>query len=211
MASEHRRDRETAATRLYVRVVEQARLPLYYLAHGVPDTPDGRFDMIAVHAALLLRRLRRDHERTEQLAQTVFDLMFADMDQNLREMGVGDLAVGKRIKRMAQGFYGRLAAYEAGLADPSDRLLKDALLRNVYRHGAPGVGQLDGLATYVRHQGEWLDAISTERLCGGALDFAPAEAAVGQADARAWGPGATDPAADPATDPSTDRATDRAR
>lgn len=193
MANEHRRDREAAATTLYVRVVEQARQPLYYLAYGVPDTPDGRFDMIAVHAALLLRRLRRDHERTEQLAQAVFDLMFADMDQNLREMGVGDLAVGKRIKRMAQGFYGRIAAYDAGLADPSDRLLKDALMRNVYRHGAPAEDQIAGLATYVRRQGDWLDGISAERLCVGALQFAPTDAGDGQSDAQAANYASIDP------------------
>lgn len=179
MANEPRRNIETAATKLYARVVDQARQPLYYLEFGVPDTPDGRFDMVALHAALLLRRLRRDHERTEQLAQAFFDIMFADMDQNLREMGVGDLAVGKRIKRMAQGFYGRLAAYEAGLADPSDRLLKEGLQRNVYRHGAASDGQLAGLAAYVRRQADGLDRLSADRLCAGALDFAPLVADAG--------------------------------
>lgn len=182
MASENRRSIETAATNLYSRVVVQARQPLHYLTFDVPDTPDGRFDMIALHAALLLRRLRREHQRTETLAQALFDLMFADMDQNLREMGVGDLAVGKRIKRMAQGFYGRLAAYDAGLADPSDRLLKDALQRNVYRHGAAPDDALAGLAHYVRRQAEWLDQIATERLCAGILEFAPVDDDEGRAD-----------------------------
>lgn len=185
MASHHRRETEAAATQLYVRVVGQARQPMYYLSYGVPDTPDGRFDMIALHAALLLRRLRRDHDRTEHLAQAVFDLMFADMDQNLREMGVGDLAVGKRIKRMAQGLYGRIAAYDAGLADCSDRLLREALLRNVYRHGAPSDDELTRMAAYVRRQSEWLDRAETERLMVGAVDFAPVGAAGGRIDDHA--------------------------
>ncbi len=129
--------------------------------------------MIALHASLLLRRLRRDHDRTEALSQTFFDLMFADMDQNLREMGVGDLAVGKRIKRMAQGFYGRLAAYEAGLAETSDGLLKEGLQRNVYRHGAALEAELAGLAAYVRKQAVALDHVSAERLCAGTLEFEP--------------------------------------
>lgn len=185
MANAHRRSIERAASKLYIRVVEQARRPYHYLDLGVPDTPDGRFDMIALHAALLLRRLRQAHDRTEELAQAVFDLMFADMDQNLREMGVGDLAVGKRIKRMAQGFYGRLAAYDAGLADPSDRLLKDSLQRNVYRHGAADEVALTKLAAYVRRQAEWLDRTDTDGLCAGGVSFAPNTTVAEKANADA--------------------------
>lgn len=184
MTKPDRRSIEAAAAKLYVRVVEQARRPQFYLSLGVPDTPDGRFDMIAVHAALLLRRLRRDHGRTERLAQVFFDLMFADMDQNLREMGVGDLAVGKRIKRMAQGFYGRLAAYETGLADSSDALLAEALKRNVYRHRPAAPEQVSRLAAYVRRQAERLDGASTEALRAGAVTFALPNSPHAQADER---------------------------
>lgn len=181
MASAHKRSIEAAAAKLYVGVVEQARQPFFYLKLGVPDTPDGRFDLIALHAALLLRRLRRERERTEALSQAVFDLMFADMDQNLREMGVGDLAVGKRIKAMAQGFYGRLAAYDVGLAAPGHDVLADALARNVYRHRGPGEGDPAGLAAYMRRQAETLEAQPVETLMAGAVAFDPpgAEAEVG--------------------------------
>jgi cytochrome b pre-mRNA-processing protein 3 len=172
LASAHKRAIEAAAAGLYVRVVEQARQPLFYLGLGVPDTPDGRFDMIALHAALLLRRLRRERERTEAVSQAVFDLMFADMDQNLREMGVGDLAVGKRIKAMAQGFYGRLAAYDVGLAAEGDEVLADALARNVFRHRPPGEGDARGLAAYMRRQTEALDAQPVEALLAGDVHFA---------------------------------------
>lgn len=171
MASSQKRSIEAAANTLYVRVVEQARQPFFYLHLGVPDTPDGRFDMIALHAALLLRRLRRERERTEAVSQAVFDLMFADMDQNLREMGVGDLAVGKRIKAMAQGFYGRLAAYDVGLAASGDDVLADALARNVYRHRGPGEGDPAGLAGYMRRQSRRLDAQPIDALLAGEVVF----------------------------------------
>ena len=101
-----------SADQLYRRLVRQARDPVFYLHLGVPDTPDGRFDMIILHAFLVIRRLKAEHERTVGLAQAIFDLMFADMDQNLREMGVGDLGVSKRIKGMAEACYGRTVAYE---------------------------------------------------------------------------------------------------
>jgi cytochrome b pre-mRNA-processing protein 3 len=187
LVSAHKRAIDAAATGLYLRVVEQARQPLFYLDLGVPDTPDGRFDMIALHAALLLRRLRRDRERSEAVSQAVFDLMFADMDQNLREMGVGDLAVGKRIKAMAQGFYGRLAAYDVGLAAAGDEVLADALARNVFRHRPPGEGDAPGLAAYMRRQADGLDAQPVEALLAGDVVFAPpggAEEVEGHANGR---------------------------
>lgn len=189
MATAQKRSIEAAATKLYVRVVEQARRPLFYLDLGVPDTPDGRFDMIALHAALLLRRLRRDRERTEAVSQAVFDLMFADMDQNLREMGVGDLAVGKRIKAMAQGFYGRIAAYNVGLAAAGNEVLADALARNVFRHRKAGEGDAAGLAAYMRLQAERLDAQPVEALMAGDVAFDP-PGAVEKAGDHATGGGA---------------------
>ena len=106
-----------ASHALYNRVVEQARRPAFYTTCGVPDTLDGRFDMIVLHAFLLFHRLKLDHPRSADLSQSVFDLMFADMDRSLREMGAGDLGVGKKVKTMVRACYGRIAAYEAGLAD----------------------------------------------------------------------------------------------
>ncbi len=80
------KDFNETARKIYAALVEQARQPAFYLSCGVPDTPDGRFDMILLHAVLVLRRLKRDHDKTADLSQAVFYLMFADMDQNLREM-----------------------------------------------------------------------------------------------------------------------------
>ncbi len=166
------RVRETART-LYITVVEQARRPGFYRDCGVPDTVDGRFDMIAMHAFLLLRRLRRDHGQTADLAQALFDLMFADMDQNLREMGVGDLGVGRRIKTMAKAFYGRLGAYEAGLAG-DDQALADALRRNLFRKTNPQEGDVAALARYMRREAAALDALGLDRLMAGEVRFGPA-------------------------------------
>lgn len=143
---------------LYAGIVEQARLPAFYAAAGVPDTLDGRFELVSLHAFLLLHRLKREGEAGARLAQVVVDAMFADMDAALREIGVGDLGVPHRVKRMLSGFHGRIAAYEAGLDAPGDGLAA-ALRRNLYgtlaaAEGAgpgprPGPG-VDVMAAYVR-------------------------------------------------------------
>ena len=166
------RVKETAHT-LYIIVVEQARRPGFYRHCGVPDTVDGRFDMIAMHAFLLLRRLKRDHAQTADLAQALFDVMFADMDQNLRQMGVGDLGVAKRIKTMAKAFYGRLAAYEAGLA-AEDATLADALQRHLVRKANPPNGDVAVLVGYMRREAAALDALGLDRMMAGDVGFGPA-------------------------------------
>lgn len=140
---------EDDARAIYEKVVVAARQPSFYLDLGVPDTPDGRFDMISLHAFLVLRRLGRERERTEDLSQAIFDLMFFDMDQNLREMGVGDLGVGRMVKSLATAFYGRAEAYEKGLDAADPKSLAEALERNVYRHGTPEIRRLSALAAYV--------------------------------------------------------------
>lgn len=136
------------AARLYDLAVRRAREPVFYAALAVPDTPDGRFEMIALHVHLVCRRLIAEGDAGGALAQTLFDRMFADMDRNLREMGVGDLAVGKRIKRMAQDYFGRAGAVEAGLQDTGDSL-GEALRRNVYSAAAATDEQVGTLAGYV--------------------------------------------------------------
>lgn len=160
------------ARKIYLSLVEQARQPAFYRSFGVPDTPDGRFDMIVLHAFLLFRRFKRDHKQTETLGQAVFDLMFSDMDQNLREMGVGDLGVGKRIKGMAKGFYGRVDAYEKGLDDTNETLEK-ALKRNLFRKTSPSTTQVSAVRAYMQSQAARLDSIDTESLLAGDLAFDP--------------------------------------
>lgn len=182
-AAFRKRPEAAAADALYRAIVAQARQPGFYTAAAVPDTPDGRFDVIVAHAVLVLRRLHREPESTRDLAQSVFDLMFADMDQNLREMGVGDLAVGKRIKAMAKGFYGRLAAYERALDAHDGAALTAALRRNLYRKTEPDEEAVAVFARYFQREAARLEALPVERLQAGLPEFGPPPGDVrGQSD-----------------------------
>ena len=158
-----------AAHRLYKTIVMQSRTPGFYLEWGVPDTVDGRFDMIALHTFLILHRLKKNHPETSRLNQSLFDVLFADMDQNLREMGVGDLSVGRKIKKMTAVFQGRLIAYENALQTADD--LEGALGRNLYRHVEPDPEHVKSIANYVRSQVEALDKTPTETLTAGEVAF----------------------------------------
>jgi cytochrome b pre-mRNA-processing protein 3 len=125
--------------RVYGALVAQARLPVFYADLGVPDTPAGRYDMIVLHAFLLFERLSGSAEE-RQFAQSVFDAMFTDLDRSLREMGVGDMSVPKKIKAMAEAFYGRVEAYDAACKAGSMALMKDAVARNLFAD-AGGAGE----------------------------------------------------------------------
>jgi cytochrome b pre-mRNA-processing protein 3 len=119
---------------VYGMIVAQARSPEFYRGYGVPDTVTGRFDMIVLHVVLVLRRLRglSASANLPPLGQQIFDRFCQDMDDNFREMGVGDLAVPKEMQRVAEAFYGRAAVYEAALGDDDGSELARALARNVY-------------------------------------------------------------------------------
>lgn len=142
---------KNAAADLYDLVVKQARQPAFYLKADVPDTVDGRFEMVALHAFLVMRRLKREGDRGQTLSQSLFDRMFADMDHSIRELGVGDLSVGKRIKAMAQVFYGRVVAYEEALDEGDVEKLKEALARNHYGtlESSPSDKVLTEVARYI--------------------------------------------------------------
>src|SRR5689334_15586398 len=140
-----------AARLAYQRVVEQARRPGFFTAIRVPDTLDGRFELICLHAFLYLHRLKHERPPAAPLGQAFFDVMFADFDRSLREMGTGDLSVGREVKRMAEAFYGRIAAYEAGLAG-GDEVLLAALARNLFGTAPPPADCLAAMARYVRSE-----------------------------------------------------------
>ena len=127
--------------------------------------------MISLHAFLVLRRLGRERERTEDTGQAVFDLMFFDMDQNLREMGVGDLGVGRMVKSLATAFYGRAEAYEKGLGADDPKVLAEALEHNVYRHGTPDGQGLSALAAYIAAADEALAETALDTVMAGKFAF----------------------------------------
>ncbi len=168
-----RRERRMAALAAYGRIVARARDPSFYVEWAVPDTLDGRFELLALHAFLVLNRLKREPQAT-QFAQALFDTMFADMDSALREMGAGDLGVGRRVKAMAQGFYGRIAAYDRGLGDEPELLA--GLRRNLFGTTAPSDEQIRLAAAYVRRQVAALAAQPVSALTAGRVAFAPLEA-----------------------------------
>ena len=169
--------RRKAALDLYRVVVENAREPAFYRDAGVPDTLDGRFEMIVLHMVLVLGRLRREGEDGSALGQALFDTMIADLDQSLREMGVGDLSVSRRVKAMGQAFYGRAMAYDTAI-DADDTALADALRRNLFGTVEPDDDEITAIANYVRGAIAGLDGQPGAALLAGDLRFGtPLEAA----------------------------------
>jgi cytochrome b pre-mRNA-processing protein 3 len=169
---------------LYGAIVAQARSVTFYADYRVPDTVEGRFDLIVLHLVLLLNRLGRRAEGgrglgqellgQELLGQELFDAFCRDLDGNLREMGVGDLAVPKRMQAFAEAFYGRQAAYLAALDAADPRLFEKALARNIFPAGNDaGAAQL---ARYARAVVTRLDAQDGGALIRGEVVFPSPEA-----------------------------------
>lgn len=155
---------------LYGAIVAQARQPTFYTAFAVPDTLDGRFDMVVLHIVLVCRRLRGPGGADETGSQALFDLFMRDMDRSLREMGVGDTAVPKRIKKMIAAFYGRLSAYVAAL-DSGDRDgLAAALARNIFPEGEHA-GPSAALAAYAAATARALEATDDAAITDGRITF----------------------------------------
>jgi cytochrome b pre-mRNA-processing protein 3 len=171
--SDHRR-RDKIAAMLYRALVGQARQPAFYSTLGVPDTLEGRYDLLILQAYLLLRRLGqirdRDAEEARGVSQATFDLMFADMDQNLRELGVTDTGIGKRVRRMAEAFYGRVSAYDKA-QEVGGTALADALARNLYRTAPPLPEHLAAMEAYVNAQQAALARQGDADLLAGRISF----------------------------------------
>jgi cytochrome b pre-mRNA-processing protein 3 len=144
-----RQPRNPTIEGLYGMIVAQARSPVFYADFGVPDTVSGRIDMIMLHLVLVLRRLRQGQANVPVLGQQIFDWFCRDMDHNFREMGVGDLTVPKEMRRVAEAFYGRAGAYEAGLASADPAPLEAAVARNVFGTDEVSPGAIR-LAAYMR-------------------------------------------------------------
>jgi len=154
-------------------IVTQAREPLFYRDLGVADTVNGRFDLLLLHLWIILRRFR-SAEGSADISQALFDHFCEDMDANLREMGVGDLTVPKRMQAFGEAFYGRNAAYDVALA-AGDESLAAALCKNVLN--GEGMENARRLATYVKTVLVHLDGLDDAALLAAAWTFPdPAEA-----------------------------------
>lgn len=164
-----------AGEALYAAAVDQARAAPLYADFGAPDTVEGRFEMVALHVYMILRALKEDAPDAEKrgakkVGQRLLDSMFRNMDDSLRELGVGDLAVGKKIRKMAESFYGRIAAYEDALAPGADEQdLAKALARNVFEESDSSVAEK--LAAYARKTSAAIEEQAGPRLIGGIVHF----------------------------------------
>ncbi len=152
-------------------IVAQARLPCFYRDYGVPDTVNGRFDLIVLHLALVLARLSHENEGFRASGQELFDRFCLDMDHSLREMGIGDLKVPKEMDYIGKAFYGRSQAYTAALKALDDEPLIQALSRNVFGEGGGKPGNAHRLAAYVREAVGGLARHDAATLIGGAPAF----------------------------------------
>lgn len=156
---------------IYGMIVARAREPAFYTGYGVPDTVDGRFDLVVLHLWMVLRRLREGAD-PQGLAQALFDHFCGDMDANLREMGVGDMTVPKRMQKFGEAFYGRSVAYDAALAEGGEALAR-ALDKNVFN--GRDLVQARRLAAYVETSVARLAACDAATLMGGDWRFAALE------------------------------------
>lgn len=165
------RPAQAAARALYAGVVNQARTPDLYAALGAPDTVEGRFELYTLHVMLLLDRLRGQGEPAQETSQALFDAYVQALDDALREMGVGDLAVGKKMRKLGEAFYGRAKSYEAAFAAlPDDEPLTSLLKRTVYAEADEA--NAPGLAAYVLSQRAHLADQPTEALVAGEAAWA---------------------------------------
>lgn len=162
-----RKAQKEAAFTLYELIVGRSREVFFYESLAVPDTMDGRFDVLTLHAVLFLRRIKQAGETGEELGREVAEALFKDMDHVLRELGVGDMSVARKVREMAEAFYGRAKAYDEGLESNDETALQDALARNLYR-GEPSHPELpQRAADYVRSMAVALDEEETDKLMSG--------------------------------------------
>ena len=159
--------REKPEARLYGAIVAAARHPRFYENMGVPDSIEGRFEMLVLHLFLVLNRLK--DEGVEDLRQRLTDEFFTDMDRSLRELGVSDVAVGKKVRRMAKSYYGRVTAYDRALkAGPSE--LEDAIARNIYPDGS-AAESTRAMTNYVASAVQNLGIVPLEQILRSELRF----------------------------------------
>lgn len=147
---------------LYELAVRQARDPGFYTRLGVADRIDARFELYTLHVLLLVMRLRDEGERGAEIGQDLFDTYVSALDNALRELGVGDISVGKKMRKLGEAMYGRMKAWETPLRANDPGALSDGLARNVYESDDPGTGAAlaaYSLASRARLAAQALDAV----------------------------------------------------
>ena len=163
---------QSAGRALYARAVEQSRSQALYSDLGAPDTAEGRFEVYSLHVVLLLDRLRGAGEAATDVSQALFDAYVKDLDHALRELGVGDLSVGRKMRKLGEAFYGRGKSYEAAFAAlPDEAALQALLIRTVYAEA--DAAPASRLTAYVLAQRAALAALSLDTLLAGEVAWKP--------------------------------------
>lgn len=163
--------RDAQVSRLYDQILAQSRDPALYLDGQVPDTVEGRTDMMVLHLFLLMHRLNGEQGEIHELARGVCDRFFAELDRAMREMGVGDLTVPKKMRKIADIYTGCSSTYGNALNSADDGELAQALLRNVYGRSQDRQHQAHMLAIYVRRASRALAATTAASIVGGSIPF----------------------------------------
>jgi cytochrome b pre-mRNA-processing protein 3 len=166
-----RLDRATTARKLYGSVVTQARRQAFYADWHIPDTPQGRFEMVVLHLVLLVRRLTREGAPGGRLARALNETFIADMDDSMREMTFGDLRVPREIKQVTAALLDRHQAYDAALRDPHVSNLEEALARQLRYLGDSPQFDIVALADYMHRAASMLDSVSGRHLLDGNFEW----------------------------------------
>jgi len=159
-----------AGQALYAATVAQARSPALYLDLRVPDTPEGRFELYSLHVYLVLARLKAQGAAAAETSQVLFDTYLSGLDHGLRELGVGDLSVGKRMRKLGEAFYGRIRSYETALGQLPDRSALEALVARTVYAGAPDA-RTGLMADYLLRQRAALADQPVASLCEGRIEW----------------------------------------
>jgi len=165
---------KNAAYVLFTKIVEQARTAKFYSEWGVEDTLDGRFDLITLHLSMVINRLeqKENDKKMALMTRYIQEILFDNMDMSLRELGVGDMSVGKKVKIMAEAFYGRNGAYQKEFeSDDTGEKLKAALIRNIFRGKSPEAAILDHLVLYINNQIKSLRAFTDDDVMSAKIFF----------------------------------------
>ncbi|MDP9840234.1 cytochrome b pre-mRNA-processing protein 3 [Neorhizobium huautlense] len=157
--------------RQYATLTAMAREPYFYTDLGVPDTVMGRFEMLSIVMILFFRRTRTSPRSGQEIAQEIVDAFFQDIDHSIRELGIGDQGVPKRMKKLAGMFYGRLETYAAAIDAKDEVALAEALRRNIYPEKQEGIPALDGLARWMNAADADLAALDEDNISRGAAQL----------------------------------------
>lgn len=174
-----RRRERRAASPLYLAIVAQARQPGFYSGLSVPDSVDGRFELLALHTILVMHRLKGQGVLAEERARATYELMIADFEVSLSQMGVGDSGIAPRVKRMLRGMAGRINAYDKAFGDADDGALEIVIDNNLYgTNQAVSADQLKAMVRYVRSSVRALATQPTDLIAQGKPDFGPVDASL---------------------------------